>query len=279
MLVGHCGIAMPAQTALWRRMLGSNPGRRPCVMDRPPAAPAAAEHRTVSRAVAIMEMVASCEPDGVRLGELAAPIGAPKSSIHGIAKGLVAVGYLREQDGRYFTGPGALNLLARRLPAFPAAYHAALRTLVDTWEETAFLASLVGDSSVYVDRVESPKVVRAAPPMNSRIPLWPRSTGKCFLAWMPERQSDAILRRTVPDLSKMDGIKLALAEVRKSGFALNDAETEPDMIGIASPILSRRGSPVALAIAIGGPASRMAPHFEAMIANVRETAESLAAWT
>src|SRR4051795_8483300 len=63
--------------------------------------PVAAEHRTVTRAVAIMELVAVGEPGGVRLGALAGPLGAPKSSIHGLAKGLVAVGYLREQDGRY----------------------------------------------------------------------------------------------------------------------------------------------------------------------------------
>jgi DNA-binding IclR family transcriptional regulator len=240
--------------------------------------PAASEHRTVSRVVAIMEIVAAGEPDGVRLSDLAESIDAPKSSAHGLAKGLVAVGYLREQDGRYFTGPGVLNLLGGRLPTFPAAFHDALLTLVDTWQETAFVATLVGDSSVYVDRVESPSFIRAAPPLNVRIPLWPRSTGKCFLAWMNPRQADAILRRTLSDGSLLDQAKTELARTREVGYALNDAESEADMIGIASPIVSPRGAQVTMAIAIGGPESRMSPRLDEMIVSVRTLSAELAAW-
>ena len=239
---------------------------------------AAAEHRSVSRTVAILELAAAREPDGVRLGDLADAIGAPKSSAHGLAKGLVAVGYLREQDGRYLIGPAVLNLLGGKLPTFPAAYHSALQQLVDQWKETAFLATLIGDSSVYVDSVDSPHFIRAAPPLNTRVPLWPRSAGKCFLAWMPPRQVDLILRRAAYDASTIDGIKAQLSEIRTSRVATNLSESAPDMIGVASPIVSSRGGPVTLAIAIGGPENRMKPRLDEIIASVRDTADSLAAW-
>jgi DNA-binding IclR family transcriptional regulator len=248
------------------------------VLKRSEQASVAAEHRTVTRIVGIIELVAAAEPDGLKLGDLVGPIGAPKSSVHGLTKGLVAVGYLREQGGRYFTGPGVANILGGRLPTFPAAYHDGLRTLVDQWQETAFLSTLVGDSSVYVDRVESPHVIRAAPPTHVRISLWPRSTGKCFLAWMPPRQAETILRRGASDASEMEQMKRDLDGIRAAGYALNDAESEPDMIGIACPILSPRGGEVTLAIAIGGPETRMRPRLDDMIASVRQTAASLAAW-
>jgi DNA-binding IclR family transcriptional regulator len=239
---------------------------------------AAAEHRSVSRTMAILELVALREPDGVRLGDLADAIGAPKSSAHGLAKGLVAVGYLREHDGRYLIGPAVLNLLGGKLPTFPAAYHSALEQLVDRWQETAFLATLVGDSSVYVDSVDSPHFIRAAPPLNTRVPLWPRSAGKCFLAWMAPRQVDSILRRDTYDAATIEGIKEQLLEIRHSRVATNLSESAPDMIGVASPILSSRGGSVTVAIAIGGPESRMKPRIEEIIASVRETADALAAW-
>lgn len=239
---------------------------------------AAAEHRSVSRAMAILELAASTEPEGVRLADLADAIGAPKSSAHGLAKGLVAVGYLREQDGRYFIGPAVLNLLGGKLPTFPAAYHTALEHLVEEWGETAFLATLVGDSSVYVDRVESPHFIRAAPPLNTRVPLWPRSAGKCFLAWMAPRQLDMILRRGLPGTLTIDEIKAQLSDVRTSRVAVNMSESEADMIGVASPIIPPRGGVVTVAIAIGGPEIRMKPRLDDIIASVRETAESLAAW-
>lgn len=239
------------------------------------ASSGAAEHRSVSRAVAILELVAARDPEGVRLGDLAAAIGAPKSSAHGLAKGLVAVGYLTEVEDRYLIGPAIFSLLGSRLPAFPAAYHTALQDLVDRWGETAFLATLVGDSSVYVDSVNSPHFIRAAPPMNTRVPLWPRSAGKCFLAWMEPRQIDLILRRGGHDAAETEAIKAQLAEVRSSGVGLNLSESAPDMIGLASPILSSRRGPVTLAIAMGGPENRMKPHLDEMIASLRETASAL----
>ncbi|MEU2007130.1 IclR family transcriptional regulator [Rhodococcus sp. NPDC019627] len=234
----------------------------------------AAEHRTVSRVMAILEMVVAGEPNGVRLGDLAAPIGAPKSSVHGLAKGLVAVGYLREQDGHYFTGPALFSMLGSGQPSLPAAYHHALEELTGKWEETTFIATLVGDSIVYVDRVDSPRLIRAAPDLHTRFPLWPRSAGKCFLAFMEPRRRDAVLRRTVAEPAERDRVKGQLLQIREASVAVNAGETEPDQAGIASPIINGPG-PVTMAIAIAGPASRMAPNMEEIAESVRSAAAAL----
>lgn len=240
--------------------------------------PAAAEHRTVSRVVAILELAAASEPEGARLGDVAQAIGAPKSSAHGLAKGLVAVGYLREQGDRYLIGPAVFHLLGSKLPALPAVFHSALQQLVDQWGETAFLVTLVGDSCVYVDSVNSPNFIRAAAPLNTRIALWPQSAGKCFLAWMPPRQADLILRRCGYDAQRIEEIKLQLSSIRSSRSATNLSESEADMIGVASPIISSRRGPVTLAVAIGGPAKRMQPRLQQMLDSLRQTTESLADW-
>ncbi|OOP60495.1 hypothetical protein BMF89_16640 [Arthrobacter sp. SRS-W-1-2016] len=248
------------------------------MLNRLETSPAPAEHRTVSRVVAILELAAASEPDGARLGDVAKAIDAPKSSAHGLAKGLVAVGYLREEGDRYLIGPAVFHLLGSRLPAFPPAFHSALQQLVDQWGETAFLVTMVGDSCVYVDCVSSPHFIRAAVPLNTRIPLWPQSAGKCFLAWMPPRQADWILRRGDFSASRLEEIKLQLSHIRASRSATNLSESEADMIGVASPIINSQRGPVNVAIAIGGPANRMKPRLDEMITSLRHTADGLANW-
>ena len=118
----------------------------------------AAEHRTVARVMSLLELVLASNPQGLSLGELSSMIAAPKSSVHGLAKGLVATGYFREDKGRYVVGPAVSTLLAVGPSALPAVYHHALEELTQKWGETSMLATLVGDSVVYIDTVESPKL-------------------------------------------------------------------------------------------------------------------------
>src|SRR6478609_10849742 len=237
-------------------------------------APVPAEHRTVSRVMAVLEIVVAGEPNGVRLGDLATPIGAAKSTVHGWAKGLVATGYLREQDGRYFTGPAVFGLLGGSQLTLPAAFHHALEELTGAWGETTFIATLVGDSIVYVDRVDSPRLIRASPAVHTRFPLWPRSAGKCFLAFMEPRRRDAVLRRTIAEADERDRIKAELIKIRESSVGLNVGETDPDQYGVASPIFTSN-APVTMAIALAGPATRMNGHLDEIAASVRSAGAAL----
>ena len=69
--------------------------------------------------MAILELVAVNEPIGLRLAELCDMIGAPKSSVHGLVRGLVTTGYLRETQGRYCRGPASamLTIGSEQIPA------------------------------------------------------------------------------------------------------------------------------------------------------------------
>src|ERR1700755_2542830 len=152
----------------------------------------ASEHRTVARAMAILELVVGSDAAGVRLGDLSSSIRAPKSSVHGLAKGLVAEGYLREADGRYFLGPAISALLAAGAPNVPAIYRPTLDALSKRGGETTMIGSIVGDNLVYLDAVEPPQAfIRAVPAINQRLSLWPRSSGKCLLAFQDERRIEA----------------------------------------------------------------------------------------
>lgn len=234
----------------------------------------AAEHRTVARVMAILEFVLASDSEGVRLLDLSVAVDAPKSSVHGLAKGLVATGYLREQRGRYFLGPAMSSLIAGGPSALPALYHHALEQLTDRWNETAMLATMVGNSLVYVHAVESDEFIRAAPVLNVRMTMWPRSAAKCFLAFMDQKRLDDYLRKNHPDAADAAMVSEELATIRESRVAVNYGGAGGAHIGIASPVLSEH-SQVVVAVAMAGPKSRMEVHLEEMIQSLRETTEML----
>ena len=91
--------------------------------------------------MSILEVVVASEPNGLRLADLPDMVGAPKSTIHGLARGLVATGYVREQGGRYYEGP-ALAMLGGGRHHNEATYHHALEQLSAAQHETAILATL-----------------------------------------------------------------------------------------------------------------------------------------
>ncbi|NGP05781.1 IclR family transcriptional regulator [Rhodococcus sp. 14C212] len=233
-----------------------------------------AEHRTVSRVMAILEVVIASEPEGLRLGELSDAIGAPKSSIHGYARGLVATGYLREHEGRYLQGPAVSTLLAIGGQQVPVGYHHALEQLSKACDETAILSMLVGDSAIIVDLVEPTQTIRASPPLHQRNPLWPVSYGKCFLAFMEPRRREAYVRRITDDPAERARITEELATVHDTHIGYNRGERYPDLFGVASPILLQ-GRDVTMAIGLAGPAARMEAQLDKISKSVLEAAELL----
>ena len=242
---------------------------------KPAAAVGAPEHRSVSRVMGILERVVANEPSGLRLADLSDLLQAPKSTVHGLAKGLVANGYLREAGGRYYQGP-AVGLLLSGTPRIPPAYHRALEQLSGRSNETAMIAMLVGDSAVNVAIVEPDQLIRASPVLNERRALWPTSYGKNFLANMDRRRREAYLRRKHPDAGERTRILAELDEVRQAQVAFNREENVPGLYGLSSPIVAN-GSGVVLAIGLVGPTSRMGPQERELAEDVRATAAELSA--
>lgn len=230
------------------------------------------EHRTVNRVMAILEVVVASEPNGLRLADLPEMVGAPKSTIHGLARGLLVTGYIREQGGRYFVGPALAVLGAGQQVS--AAYHQALEDLSGRQRETAILATLAGESVLNIDIVEPNQTIRASPPLHERRPMWPGSYGKIFLAYMQEQRLASYLRRRHPDSEERGRIRAELEQVRASGVAFNLGETDHDLYGVAAPILIA-GMDTTFAIGLAGPATRMKDRLDEIAADVAQTARSL----
>lgn len=230
-------------------------------------------HRTVSRVTDILETVAAAQPGGVRLHELSHALDAPKSSVFGLVKGLVATGYLVEDNGHYLLGPALSHLLAVERPSLVEAARPALEALRDRFEETVTLATPVGDSIVYADSVESAQVIRYSAPRRTRRPLYPPSPGKAVLAqWSRQRQETYLEDRVTPDA--LAAVLAELDEVRATGIAFNRGETLADVSAAAAPIIVA-GKLLGI-ISVAGPTSRISAKLDEIAVALKDAAAATA---
>src|SRR5271165_6481217 len=65
-------------------------------------------HRTIDRVTRILEEVVY--NPGMTFAELVRALDAPKSSVHGFIRGLLASGWLYEEQHRFYLGPAVYGL-------------------------------------------------------------------------------------------------------------------------------------------------------------------------
>lgn len=232
----------------------------------------AREHRTVSRVTTILEAVAARAP--LRMHEIATALAAPKSSVFGLVKGLVATGYLVEDEDGFRLGPALGNLLTRSGPDLAAAARPVLDELRDRFGETAMLGVVVGTSLIYVAAAESTLPIRYSAPLRVRRPLYPPSAGKVLLAQWSPRRRDGYLQSLALGTEGFERARAELDTVRRDGVAFNRGETLPDVSAVARPVLV--GGAAVAAVAVAGPTGRITPQLEA-IADVLADATAMLA--
>src|SRR5271166_1507395 len=164
-------------------------------VSRMPARP----HRTVDRVIEILETV-SLSPRGVTLPELAAALDAAKSSVQELTNGLLARGYLIEEDRRFHLGPGPFILAVRanKLAAL-SLDHRFVAELANVLRCTVLVGIRVGDAIVFTDLVgeESPGLTFVAR-THARRPLYTSAAGKTLLANVPDDEMHRLLDLASP---------------------------------------------------------------------------------
>ncbi len=204
-------------------------------------------HRTVDRVIAILETV-SLSQRGVTLGELATAIDAAKSSVQELTNGLLARGYLVEEERRFHIGPGPFILSARanKLAALSLDHRfvAEVATLLGC---TVFVGVRVGDAIVFTDHVgeESPSLTFVAR-THARRPLYASAAGKTLLANVSDAEMNRLLALAAPE--QADDVRRFLAElpeIRSRHLAFNRGATFADAFAVAMPLLSPGGSLIA----------------------------------
>jgi IclR family transcriptional regulator, acetate operon repressor len=89
------------------------------------------------------------------------------------------------------------------------------------------------------------------------VPLHCSALGKVLLAYGAAELPPGRLRpRTPKTITSRADLHAELAQVRKRGYAVTDAELEPGLVAVAAPVFA--GGPVAVAaISVSGPSARL----------------------
>jgi len=204
-------------------------------------------HRTVDRVTGILESV-SLSPRGLTLTELAAALGAARTSIQELTNGLLARGYLIEEGHRFHLGPGAFVLAARanKLAAL-SLDHAFVTELSEILGCTVLVGVRVGDAMIFTDHAgeESPSLTFAAR-THARRPLYTSAAGKILLANVPDDEMHRLL--DLAGHEHADDVRQFLAElseIRSRRLAFNRGVTIAGAFVVATPLLARDGRLIA----------------------------------
>lgn len=216
--------------------------------------------------------------------EIAAAVPFARTTVHRILYSLEKLGYI-EKDGtraRYELGTKFFELTGpaihfRRLQSVSKSV---MQNLLLRFGETINLGVLDDGRVTYIDVLQSPSALRIAAVPGERNPVHSTSLGKAMLAFMPEKQVEAILdrhpliKRTPRTITQKKHFLEHLASVRESCIALDMEENLTGVVCVAAPIHDQSGRVVA-GISISGPASRMDPKLARIQQELKEAAQSI----
>jgi DNA-binding IclR family transcriptional regulator len=214
----------------------------------------------VTRAAAILDLLA--ENGGVAAGpsELARRLGLPKSSIANVCGALADAGLVR----RVGTG----FALGRRLAELGGAYLATIDLVREFYdacleleagsEETVQLAVLDGAEMTYLARHDGRQPVRLTSQIGRRLPVSVTATGKAALAALdPAEVEDRLRGVQLPSLTRrslrtLEALLADLVIVRQRGYSMDDEETVEGVVcfGVAVPGRGPGDGPYAASITL-----------------------------
>lgn len=222
------------------------------------------EVRSVSRALALLRCFTYNTPE-LTLAELSEQSGLSKSTALRLLHTLEAQGFVTSDNsgGRYQLGPALIELGAIALHNLDLHRVARplLETLCDRTQETVNLSVLSGDQVLYIATLDSPQPVRIAARPGRRLPVHCTATGRVFLAFGSEVDTERILKsdlKAYTPYTKTDPEELrrAIQETRERGFAIAEQEFELGITAVGAPIWGVNGRLVG-AIGVAGPSYRI----------------------
>jgi DNA-binding IclR family transcriptional regulator len=219
----------------------------------------------LERALKIFELLRT-HPQGLNGAEIAASLGISKNAVFRITMTLLDHGYLtRSEDVKRFAlsrkllvlgyaAIGDQNLMTKALDV--------MRELRDATTESVIIGTLMGDEGVSLEQVPGLHTFRFTVEPGTRLMLHVSAPGKVLLAFLPERERDAILSRlsltrfNERTIVTKEQFKKELEHVRELGYGTDRAEQFSGVHCVGAPVLDQHGYPIA-ALWTTGPAERL----------------------
>jgi len=205
----------------------------------------------------------------LRLDDVAAQTGLPRSSTHRILTQLHTTGLLTHGPDGYCLAGSSLS--ANRVVDYSELRGVAspvLRRLATDTALVVHLGVLLGADVVYLDKVGDSGGVTVPTRVAGRTPAHASALGKAMLARLPAEDVDAMLsdplrKRTPATIADLPTLHRELAQIRsRHGLAYDDQELAAGLSSVAATIRMADGEVAGLSLTGAMPAhwlKRMAP--------------------
>jgi DNA-binding IclR family transcriptional regulator len=213
-------------------------------------------HRTIDRVTQILEEIVY--NPGMTFSEIVRNSGAAKSSIYGFVDGLLAKGWLYEEQSRFYLGPAVygLTIASGQLRAGMVT-HEDLTALQEATGISVFLGVEAGDHLIYIEEAGRAHIGTFEARSNIRRTLLATAAGKTLLAAKPQSELEVYLRRRSPEEKPLVQAFLEeYDEIRNTGIAIN-LRQKGQRFAIAKAVVNAAGKVVA-AVALVGATKDMA---------------------
>lgn len=218
------------------------------------------------------------------IAELARRADLPPSTAYRLVDELEGHGLIERDDGELGLGLRLLEL-ARRIedrlaPSLLEPARGVMRALAHEQDETVLLTAPAGRFAIGLDAVEPPRPVRLSLGRWRVAPMHLGASGKVLLAFLPSRAAERVLAEVDHEVTasgqpvEIERLRHELAEVRDRGVAVTHGELDRGVSGVAAPLLTARGRPLA-GLTLAGPTDRIAPHAERLRGAVSEAARAI----
>lgn len=238
-------------------------------------------HAAIARADMIdglrkgLEVILAFDDANPRLtqSELAQRLDLSRAAARRYLMTLTALGYMATDGKSFWLTPKVMRLGQSYVASarLPHTVLPVLQKLTDVLGESTNFSVLEGHESVYICRVNAPKLLSTGIEPGTRLPASTVAAGRLLLSYLPEHELDEWLRtarlsahtaQTIVDHAKL---RKEMLKANRQGYALSESQYELGLRGIAVPLFDSAGSIVgALSVSMsvaGMSASTAVRHF------------------
>ena len=239
--------------------------------------------RTLSSVRNAARLLKEISAHGPEMGvtELARRLDLGKSTVHRLVTTLTEEHLLVKDPGtaRYRLGLAMYDLGNTAVNGLNlhAALTPPMNWLQDVTGGTVHAGVLDHREVIYIERLDSPHMLRLFIKVGRRQPAHSTSTGKCLLAHLDDAMLDRTLdgwkmeRKTAHTINDPAVLRHQLEEIRRLGYARNIEESELGVISVSAPIRDRARTVVA-AVSVAGEERRLGSEMHVLTRSVQEAA-------
>ncbi|UDY24580.1 IclR family transcriptional regulator [Nocardioides sp. Kera G14] len=231
----------------------------------------------LAKVAQVVEVLVSADGP-IKLGDMAAQVQLPKSSLHRLLAELVELGLARGHDGAYRPGYRLVEWghAADRSLGIRAAAEPLMRDLATRAGESVQLHVPERAHRVCAVSTPGPNTLQPLMLLGTVLPLGIGATGKVLLAHAPDEvqkeaweEAPERARARWPSAEELD-------EIRDRGWAISVSEMEIGLTAVSAAVLGRSGAALA-ALTVAGPNTRLTEERQSeILPALLDTARSLA---